>query len=49
MSMAPKTRLFWSAVLIVGSIAYGILVAANPRVASAIMAAQTLSTSTVPR
>jgi len=35
--MAPKTRLFWSAVLIVGSIVYGILVAANPRVASAIM------------
>jgi ABC-type uncharacterized transport system permease subunit len=35
--MAPKTRLFWSTVIIVGSVAYGTLVAVNPRVASAIM------------
>lgn len=35
--MAPKTRLFWVAVIIIGSFVYGIVIVANPRVASAIM------------
>jgi uncharacterized membrane protein len=36
-SMKPSTRLIWCAVIIVGSAIYGLLIAYNPRVATAIM------------
>jgi uncharacterized membrane protein len=35
--MKPSTRLIWCAVIIVGSAIYGLLIAYNPRVATAIM------------
>lgn len=34
--MRPSVRLMWCAVMIVGSALYGILVAADPRIASAV-------------
>lgn len=34
--MGPRARLFWVAVMILGSAMYGVLISYNPRIASSI-------------